>query len=143
VAGEGTHRGMGSRDGARRARCWQRRQPGATLVTAGDLDELDRPEEVHRPPPSRAKNFLGAAMTLAIVGVIFLQVTNSLASPCLAARKPRPGPGACSGITSLASHIRGIATLCVIGLAALAAAAFIWYMFWGYKSGLAREDRGG
>jgi hypothetical protein len=134
---------MGSREGAPRARCWQRRQAGATLLTAGDLDELDRPEEVFRPPPSRAKDFLAAAMTLAIIGVIFLQVTNTLASPCLAAPKPRRGLGACSGISSIASHIRGIATVCVIGLAALAAAAFIWYMFWGYKSGPAREDRGG
>ena len=134
---------MGSRDGAARVRCWERRRAGATLVTVGDLDELDRPEEFHRPPPSRAKDFLGAAMTLAIVGVIFLFVTNSVASPCLAAPKRRTGPGACSGITSIASHIRGIATLCVICLATLAAAAFIWYMFWGYKRGRAREDRGG
>ncbi len=133
---------MGSRGGASRARCWQRRA-GATLLTAGDLDELDRPEDIHRPPPSRAKDYLGAAMTLAIVGAIFLLVTNSLASPCLAAPKPRPGTGACSGMASVASHIRGATTLCVIGLAALAAAAFIWYMFWGYKSGLAREDGGG
>jgi hypothetical protein len=134
---------MGSPGGAPRARCWQRRQADATPLTAGDLDELDRPEDIHRPPPSRAKDFLAAAMTLAIIGVIFLQVTNTLASPCLTAPKPRRGLGACSGITSIASHIRGIATLCVIGLAALAAAAFIWYMFWGYKSGPPREDRGG
>jgi hypothetical protein len=126
-----------------RARCWQRQQAGATVLTAGDLDELDRPEDLYRPPPSRAKNYLGAAMTLAIVGVIFLQVTNSLASPCLAAPRPRPGRRACSGMTAIAMHIRGVTTMFVIGLAALAAAAFIWYMFWGYKSGLAREDRGG
>jgi hypothetical protein len=133
---------MGSRDRPPRVRCWQRRQPGATLLTVGDLDELDRPEELYRPRPSRAKDFLGAAMSLAIIGVIFLFVTNSLASPCLAAPRPRRGPGACTGITSIASHIHGIVTLCVIGLAALAAAAFIWYMFWGYKTnGRAGEDR--
>jgi len=113
-------------------------------LTVRDLDELDRPEELYRPPPSKAKDFLGAAMTLAILGVIFLFVTNGLASPCLAAPKPRTGTGACSGITSIASHIRGVATLCVIGCAALAMAVFIWYMFWGYKkNGLAGEDRGG
>jgi hypothetical protein len=113
-------------------------------VTARDLDELDRPEEMYRPPPSKAKDFLGAAMTLAIIGVIFLFVTNSLASPCLAAPKPRAGVAACAGISSVASHIRGIATVCVIGCAALAIAAFIWYMFWGYKANRAAgEDRGG
>ncbi len=134
---------MGSRDGAPRARCWQRRAGGA-VVTVRDLDELDRPEEFHRPPSSRAKDVLGAAMTLAIIGVIVLFVINSLASPCLAAPKPRTGPGACSGITSLASHVRGIASLCVIGCVTLAVAAFIWYMFWGYKSNrLAGGDRGG
>ena len=134
---------MGSRGGTPRARCWRRRQAGATLLTAGDLDELDRPEEIYRPRPSRAKDFLGAAMTLAIVGAIFLLVTNSLASPCLAALKRRAGASACSGITSFATHIRGIATLCVLGCAALAAAAFIWYMLWGYKATrLAGEDRG-
>jgi hypothetical protein len=134
---------MESRDGAPRARRWQRRRAGAALLTARDLDELDRPEEIYRPPPTKAKDFLGAAMTLAIVGAIFLLVTNTLASPCVAAPKPRTGLGACSGISSIASHIRGIAALCVLGCAALAAAAFIWYMFWGYKTnGLAREERG-
>lgn len=134
---------MGSRGGTPRARCWQRRQAGATLLTVGDLDELDRPEEIYRPRPSRAKDFLGAAMTLAVVGAIFLFVTNSLASPCLAAPKRRAGPAACSGVTAFASHIRGIADLFVLGCAALAAAAFIWYMFWGYKrNGTAGGNRG-
>ncbi len=129
---------MGARDGAARTRCWERRGAGGALLAVRDV------EDAQRPPPSKAKDFLGAAMTLAIIGVIFLFVVNGLASPCLAEPKPRPGLGACTGITSIATHIRGIATLCVIGCAALAVAVFIWYMFWGYKTnGLAREDRGG
>ena len=134
---------MGTRGGAPRARRWQRRRADATL-TVRDLDELERPEEYFRPPPSKAKDFLGAAMTLAIIGAIFLSVTYNLAGPCLAAPKPRSGPGACSGIASIASHIRGVVTLCVIGFAALAIAAFIWYLLWGYKTGgRAGEDQGG
>ena len=133
---------MGTRGGAPRARRWQRRRADATL-TVRDLDELERPEEYFRPPPSKAKDFLGAAMTLAIIGAIFLSVTYNLAGPCLAAPKPRSGPGACSGIASIASHIRGVVTLCVIGCAAVAVAAFIWYMVWGYKRNeQAVKDRG-
>jgi hypothetical protein len=135
---------MEPRDGTPRVRRWQRRRADGALLTVRDLDELDRPEELYRPQPSKAKDFLGAAMTLAILGVIFLFVTNGLASPCLAAPKPRTGPGACSGITAIATHIRGFATLCVIGFAALAIAAFIWYLLWGYKTGgRAGEDQGG
>ena len=104
------------------------------MVTVRDLDELDRPEEYYRPPPSKAKDFLGAAMTLAIIGAIFLSVTYNLAAPCLAAPRPQAGRGGCSGIASVASHIRGVATLCVIGCAALAVAAFIWYMVRGHKT---------
>jgi hypothetical protein len=135
---------MGSRDRASRLSRRERRRVGGAVVTVRDLDELQRLEEFHRPPPSKAKDFLGAAMTLAIIGVLFLFVTNSLASPCLTAPKPRRGPAACSGITSIASHIRGVATLCVIGFAALAIAAFIWYLLWGYKTGgRAGEDQDG
>ena len=47
---------------------------------------------------------------------------------------PRAGPGACSGVSALAHHVDGVVTLCAIACAALAAAAFIWYMLWGYKS---------
>jgi hypothetical protein len=134
---------MGSRDRPAGARRWQRRRAGGAQVTVRDLDELDRPEEIYRPPPTKAKDFLGVAMTLAIIGAIFLFVINILASPCVAA-KPRAGAAACSGISSIASHIRGIATLCVIGCAVLAIAAFIWYMFWGYKTKRPTgEDRGG
>ena len=56
------------------------------------------------PPSSIAKDFLGVAMTLAIIGAIVLQATNRLASPCGAGPNPRPGPGACSGVSALADH---------------------------------------
>jgi hypothetical protein len=84
-------------------------------------------------PPHLAKDFLGAAVTLAVVGAILLQVTDGAASRCGAGPNPRRGPGACSGLAAVANHARGVMTLCVIGSAALAAIAFTWYMFWGYK----------
>jgi hypothetical protein len=37
-------------------------------------------------------------------------------------------------VPAIAQHIDGVVTLCAIGCAALAATAFIWYVFWGYKS---------
>ena len=129
---------MGSRDGVARIRCWELRRAGKGPLTASGF------AEPRRPPPHRAKDFLGATMTLAILGVIFLFVTNSLASLCTAGLKPRTGPAACSGLPAIASHIRGIGTLCVIACAGLAAVAFTWYMFWGYKTnGPVGEDRGG
>ena len=73
-------------------------------------------------------------MTLAIIGAIVLQATNRLASPCGAGPNPRRGPGACSGVSALAHHVAGAVTLFAIACGALAAAAFVWYMFWGYKS---------
>jgi len=108
---------------AGRIRCWQRWQAGP------DPSVVPR-----RPPSSIAKDFLGAAMTLAIIGAIVLQATNRLASQCGTGPNPRTGPGACSGVPAIAQHINGVVTLCALGCAALAAAAFIWYMFWGYKS---------
>ena len=57
-------------------RCWQLRQVGSDPFAASDLDEPQRP------PPHMAKDFLGAAVTLAIIGAILLQVTNRLASQC-------------------------------------------------------------
>jgi hypothetical protein len=100
--------------------------------------------EEHQRPPHRAKDFLGAAMTLAIIGAIFLSVTDSVASHCTSEPKPHAGAGACSGIPAIASQVRGIGTLCVIACAALAAITFIWYMFWGYKTnGQVGEDHGG
>ena len=91
-------------------------------------------EELHRPPPHLTKDFLGAAATLAIVGVILLQVTNSLARPCRAQLNLRAGPGACVGISAIANHAREVVTWGAAACAALAAATFFWYMFWGYKA---------
>ncbi len=86
-----------------------------------------------KPPPHPAKDFLGAAVTLAVIGAILLQVTDGAASQCGGKLNPRRGPGACSGMAAVAKHAQGVVTLCVIGSAALAMIAFIWYMFWGYK----------
>src|SRR2546423_7626116 len=114
---------MGAHEPAGRAGCWQRWQAGRDASAAP-----------RRRPSSIAKDFLGATATLAIIGAIVLQVTNRLASPCGAGPGPRPGPGACSGVAALAPHVDGVVTLCAIACGALAAAAFIWYMLWGYKS---------
>ncbi len=108
---------------AGRARCWQRWQPGRDPSAAPRW-----------PPSSVAKNLLGAAMTLAIIGAIVLQATNRLASPCGTGPNPHTGPGACSGVSALAHHVNGAVTLFALACAALAAAAFVWYMLWGYKS---------
>ena len=113
---------MGPGEPAGRARCWQRWQAGRD------------PFGPRRPRFSIAKDFLGATVTLAIVGAIVLQATNRLASPCGAGPNPRTGPGACSGVSALAHHVDGIVTLCALASAVLAAAAFTWYMLWGYKS---------
>lgn len=80
-----------------------------------------------------AKDVLGATVTLAIVGVYLLQVTNALASRCGARPKPHGGLGACTGVSALASHVHALVTVCVGVCAALAVIVFIWYMFWGYK----------
>ena len=77
---------------------------------------------------------LGATVTLAIVGVYLLQLTNALASRCGAGSKPRGGPADCSGAPAFASHVHALVTLCVGICAALAVSAFIWYMSWGYKA---------
>jgi hypothetical protein len=91
-------------------------------------------EELQRPPPHQAKDFLGATATLAIIGVILLQVTNFLARPCRAKPNLRAGPGTCAGISAVANHAQGVVTWGAAACAALAAAAFFWYMFWGYKA---------
>ena len=114
---------MGSGEPAGRVRCWQRWQASRDPSAAPRWR-----------PSSIAKDFLGAAMTLAIIGAIVLQATNRLASPCAAGANPRTGPGACSGVSALAHHVDGVVTLLAIACAALAATAFVWYMFWGYKS---------
>jgi hypothetical protein len=114
---------MGPGAPAGRARCWQRWQ--------ASRDSSAAPRWA---PSSIAKDLLGAAMTLAIIGAFVLQATNRLASPCGAAPNPRRGAGACSGVSALAHHIDGAVTLVVLACAVLAAAAFVWYMLWGYKS---------
>ncbi len=81
-----------------------------------------------------AKDVLGAVVTLAIIGAILLQVTDGLASRCRAGSNPRAGPGACPGPAAFAQHAQGAVTLGVAACGALAAGAFIWYMFWGYKA---------
>ena len=95
-------------------------------------------EELQRPPEHPAKDFLGAAATLAIIGAILLQVTNSLARPCRAQLNPRAGPGTCAGISAVANHAHGVVTWGAAACAALAAATFVWYMFWGYKANRVR-----
>ena len=128
---------MGSRDGAPRIRCWERRRAGRDALTV----RLQYPP---RPPPRPAKDFLGAAMTAAIVGAILLFLTNGLASHCTAEPGLRTGSRVCSGVPAIAAHIRGIETLCVLACGALAVAAFIWYMLWGYKTnGQASGSRDG
>ena len=89
--------------------------------------------ETRRPSPHVAKDFLGAAFTLAIVGVFGLQVINGLASRCGTGPKPHAHP-ACSGAAAVARHAQGAVTLIVISCAALAVMSFIWYMLWGYKA---------
>jgi hypothetical protein len=118
---------MGSRDGAPRIRCWERRRAGQDTLTV----RLQYPP---RPPPHRAKDFLGAAMTVAIIGAILLSLTNGLASHCTTEPDPRTGSRICSGVPALAAHIRPVETLCVLACGALAVIAFIWYIFWGYKT---------
>src|SRR6478609_2367513 len=113
---------MGAGEPAGRIRCWQRWQASRD------------PSAHRRPPTSIAKDFLGAAMTLAIIGAIVLQATNRLASQCGVGPSRRTGPGACSGVPAIAHHVAGVVTLCALSCAALAAAAFVWYMLWGYKS---------
>jgi hypothetical protein len=91
-------------------------------------------EELQRPPVHPAKDFLGAAVTLAIIGVILLQITNFLARTCRAQLNPRAGPGTCVGISAVANHAHGVVTWGAAACAVLAAATFFWYMFWGYKA---------
>jgi ABC-type uncharacterized transport system permease subunit len=112
---------MGPQDGAARVPCWQRQHRASGF------------EEPGRRPSWLAKDVLGATVTLAVVGVYLLQVTNALASRCGAGLKPHAGLGACTGVSALASHFHVLVAVCVGVCAALAVATFIWYMFWGYK----------
>src|SRR5215470_4889850 len=101
---------MGAGEPAGRIRCWQRWQSSRD------------PSARRRPPTTLAKDFLGASMTLAIIGAIVLQATNRLASQCGMGPNRRTGPGACSGVAAVAHHVDGVVTLCALACAALAAA---------------------
>ena len=118
---------------------WPRNRPargGDGQPPQEDLDAFTARafEELGRPPPRRSKDFLGAAVTLAIIGAIVLEATNVAAAPCRPHHGPRPGYRACTGVPAIAYHAAGIVTWAVAACGALAAAAFIWYMFWGYKT---------
>jgi hypothetical protein len=81
------------------------------------------------------KDFLGAVVTLAIIGAILLELTNGLAGQCgtnptSGAGDPRP----CSGLPAVADQVRGAVALTVAACAGLAVIAFAWYMLWGYKA---------
>ena len=114
-----------------RAARWERRQ---FRQWAKELAAVSSVGEPGRPPQHMAKDVLGATWTLAIIGVFLLQVTVGLASRCRAGPNPRAAPAACSGPAAFAHHVQGPVTMGVAACAALAAIAFIWYMFWGYKA---------
>jgi ABC-type Fe3+-siderophore transport system permease subunit len=99
-----------------------------------DLDIGGGFGESRKPRHHMAKDALGAVVTLAIAGVILLQVTDGLASRCGAGPNSRAGTGACSGAAAFAHHAQLAVTLGVAALGALAVLAFIWYMLWGYKT---------
>jgi hypothetical protein len=87
-----------------------------------------------RPQPHKAKDFLGAVVTLAVLGAILLDVTNVLASRCGAELNQRTGPSSCTGMAAVAHHVHAALALSVAACAAVAVTAFIWYVFWGYKT---------
>ena len=95
------------------------------------ISGFDRP---YRPRRHPAKDFLGAAVTLAIIGMFVLQLTDAAAHRCQAGPKSRTGRGSCSGAAAVAHHAQPVVTLSFAACAALAVAAFIWYLLWGYKT---------
>jgi hypothetical protein len=99
-----------------------------------ELSRLGGFGEPPAPQPHKAKDFLGAAVTLAVIGAILLEVTNVLASRCKAEPNAHTGPGTCSGLAAVAHHAHAAVTLTVAACAALAMIAFFWYIFWGYKT---------
>lgn len=143
---------MGSR---RRAARWERRQfrrltKDLDLPEVSDLREVsgfDQPvvggfhqpaisgfDRPHRPRRHPAKDFLGAAVTLAIIGIFVLQLTDGLARRCGTGPKSRTAPGSCSGAAAVAHHAQPVVTLSFAACAALAVISFIWYLLWGYKT---------
>jgi hypothetical protein len=95
------------------------------------ISGFDRP---HRPRRHPAKDFLGAAVSLAIIGAFLLQLTDAAAHRCEAGPKSHTGPGSCSGPAAFAHHAQPLVTVSVAACAALAVIAFIWYLLWGYKT---------
>ena len=125
---------------------WERRQfrkLTKDLDTLRDLGEPGEPGEPSRPPRHLAKDALGAVVTLAVIGVILLQLTDGLASHCRTGPGPRSGPVRCSGVAAVAHHAQLAVTVSVAACGALAAIAFIWYMFWGYKTQPAKREEPG
>ena len=119
---------VGQNDRMTRMRCWQMRQGSDGAF--GISDHLrSRRRSAHM-----AKDVLGAVVTLAVVGVFVLQATNRLAGSCHRKFSERAGSGTCSGMSAIANHAHEIVTLCVIVFTSMAAAAFVWYMIWGYKT---------
>jgi hypothetical protein len=98
-----------------------------------DLAVVSSTGEPYMPPRRVAKDVLGATVTVAIIGTFLVQVTVGLASRCRAGPNPRASPAACSGPAAFAHHVQGAVTMGFAACAALAAIAFIWYMFWGYR----------
>jgi hypothetical protein len=99
-----------------------------------ELSRLGGFGEPPAPQPHKAKDFLGAAVTLAVIGAILLEVTNVLASRCAAKPDAHTGRGTCSGLAAVAHHAHTTVTLTVAACAALAMITFFWYIFWGYKT---------
>jgi hypothetical protein len=110
---------------------WERRQFRRLTKDLASVPGFSDPD---RPPRHMAKDVLGAVVTLAIFGAVLLEVTDGLASRCGAGARARAGSGACTGVRAFAHQAQGAVTLTVGACAALAALAFVWYMFWGYKA---------
>ena len=98
-----------------------------------ELSKMGGFGEPDGPPPHKPKDFLGAVVTLAVIGAIILDVTNVLASRCTAELSSRDGSGSCSGMAAVAHHAHAAVTLSVAACATLAVIDFVWYMLWGYK----------
>ena len=106
-------------------------QPAISGFHQPAISGFDRP---HRPRRHPAKDFLGAAVSLAIIGAFLLQLTDAAAHRCKAGPKSRTGLSNCSGAAGFAHHAQPVVTLSVAACAALAVVAFIWYLLWGYKT---------
>ena len=99
-----------------------------------ELSKIGGFGEPPRPRPHKAKDSLGALVTLAVLGAILLEMTNALASRCNTEVDPRTGLGTCTGIAAVAHHVHAAVALSAATCAALAMIAFFWYLLWGYKT---------